>query len=67
VLIDQSQNAFQNIADGFDKLAGLLDDLTAYDAVDGTRPETISCLERAKKLARRGSALAEQQGRTPFK
>ena len=67
MLIDQSQNAFQNIADEFDKLEGLLDDLTACHAVDGTRSEAISCLERAKKLARRGSALAEQQGRTPFK
>jgi len=64
VSIDQSENALQNIADGFDKLADLLDELTACYAADGTRPETISCLDRAKKLARRGSALAEQQGWT---
>ena len=67
MLMDQSQNALQNIADGFDTLAGILDKLAACHAVDGTPPEKISCLERAKKLARRGSTLAEQQGRTPFK
>jgi hypothetical protein len=61
VRYDHSHAGFQNILNGFEALDSHLDELKSLRALEGSRPETVARIERAKELVYQGASLARKQ------